>query len=341
MRWRSPCSRYAGSGISATSLDNSVSARCRPSICDAPALLQIGESRVNAKPVPHLQAHRKYLSAGYIYTVPGACYRLITMEHIGIIGFGNMGEAIAAGLRRSSDGLGIAVMEPNQDRCDIANSTYKARIVNDTAEFFDFAEITVIAVKPQVVHEVVSTIRPNAKNGRFVSVVAGTRLDYFRLQLESDEVVRFMPNLAATVGHALVAVSYSEPIEQKTLDDAFSVAEAIGTRLIVPGKLMSAITGVSGSGLAFVFSFVHALALGGTRVGLTYKEALEAAIKTVEGAAALLSARSEQPIELLSRVISPAGTTIEGVNELEKGAFVHTVMEAVVAAARRADDLES
>ncbi len=263
------------------------------------------------------------------------------MENIGIIGFGNMGEAIAAGLRKTKPELGIAVMEPKEERREVASSGYQARIVENPAELFDFVGLTVIAVKPQIVHEVVSDIRPYAKNGRFVSIVAGTRLDYFRLQLESEQVVRFMPNLAATVGRALVAISYSEPIEDETLSDAFAVADAIGTRLVIPEKLMSAVTGVSGSGLAFVYSFIHALALGGTRAGLSYTEALEAARTTVEGAAALLATRKEQPIELLSRVISPAGTTIEGVNMLEKGAFTHTVMEAVVASAKRADELES
>ena len=110
--------------------------------------------------------------------------------------------------------------------------------------------------------------------------------------------------------------------------------------MVIPEKLMAAITGLSGSGIAFVFHFVHALALGGVREGFPYPQALEHALDTIDGATALLRSTGDHPIAFESRVCSPAGTTIEGVKALEKGGFTDAVLEAVSASARRAHELE-
>ena len=123
-------------------------------------------------------------------------------------------------------------------------------------------------------------------------------------------------------------------------EDALVLAAALGTALEIPEKLMSAMTGVSGSGLAFVFQFVHAMAQGGVAAGFDYQTALAVAVAGLEGAASLLK-DGAHPMELASRVTSPAGTTIQGVRALEKGGFTAAVMEAVEAAARKATEFEA
>jgi pyrroline-5-carboxylate reductase len=262
------------------------------------------------------------------------------MKHIGIIGFGNMGEAIAAGLRRSGRDIEISVLEPVEQKRRTAVERYRARAVDHPIELFESADITVLAIKPQILPGFVSSLDEAAAGLRFVSVAAGIPLEYYRKALGTREIVRFMPNLAATVGKALVAIAWDEPIDRTTLDYAFDIADAIGDRLVVPERLMSAVTGVSGSGIAYVFALAHAMALGGTQAGLPYQDALSAAVSTIGGAAELLAAGSTHPIELLSRVTSPAGTTIEGVAELEAGGFTAAVMRAVKAASMRAGELE-
>ena len=262
------------------------------------------------------------------------------MLSIGIIGFGNMGEAIAAGLRRSADDVDLFVMEPAEERFRVARDSYGANAVASSEELLKTTEICVLAVKPQIIDSVTGDLGASAEGRRFVSVAAGVSVSYLRERLRTTEIVRFMPNLAATVGRALVGICYSDPIEATTTDLAFRIADSIGDKLIVPERLMSAVTGVSGSGIAYVFALTHAMALGGTQSGLPYRDALSAAISAIEGAATLLKESKLHPIELLTRVTSPAGTTIEGVAELEERGFTSAVMQAVVAAARRADELE-
>jgi pyrroline-5-carboxylate reductase len=114
----------------------------------------------------------------------------------------------------------------------------------------------------------------------------------------------------------------------------------LGTPLELPEKLMPAVTGVSGSGIAYVFAFLHGLALGGAKAGMPYDTSLDAALTTLEGAVAALRNRQEHPVALLSKVASPAGTTIEGIHVLEERGFTAAVMDAVVAAARRAQEME-
>ena len=261
------------------------------------------------------------------------------MEHVGIVGFGNMGEAIAAGLKRAEPKLGLLVMDPVEAKQRLATEQYGARLVADAKSMFDTADITVIAVKPQVMPRVLEALSSHSIGKRIVGIAAGVPLLTYSSQLKTGEVVRFMPNLAATVGKALVGVSYAEPIDSTTVDYAFRIADSIGDRLVIEEHLMAAITGLSGSGIAYVFAFAHAMALGGTQAGLPYDDALKAAVSAIGGAAELLRG-GNHPIDLLSKVTSPGGTTIAGVALLEEGRFTATVMSAVVAAAKRAVELE-
>jgi pyrroline-5-carboxylate reductase len=149
-----------------------------------------------------------------------------------------------------------------------------------------------------------------------------------------------MPNLAAQEQKALVGISYSPSVTNDFKQDCISIAEAMGTPCELPESLMPAVTGLSGSGIAFVFSFLHAMALGGVNAGIPYPKALDIALATVEGAVALVKKSGQNPITLLSQVVSPAGTTIKGISCLEQYGFNYSVISAVQAAAERAKELE-
>ena len=159
--------------------------------------------------------------------------------------------------------------------------------------------------------------------------------------LGTKQVVRYMPSLAAAVGKALVGVSLPDDANEYMRHTAERIAQALGTPLFVPEKLMPAVTGLSGSGIAFVFEFVHALCLGAVQAGMSYDAALTGAVTVLEGAAAALRENGEHPVALLSKVISPAGTTIAGVEQLHRHGFDAAVAAAVTAAADRARELES
>jgi len=137
-----------------------------------------------------------------------------------------------------------------------------------------------------------------------------------------------------------VAVSFGEEADAGFKKDALEIARAVGVPFEIPEKQMAAFTGLSGSGIAYVFSFIHALAMGGVNAGIKYDDSLAIAIATVEGAVAVMKSADTHPAELVSRVASPGGTTIEGIRALEQAGFNAAVMEAVSAAARKAALME-
>ena len=157
----------------------------------------------------------------------------------------------------------------------------------------------------------------------------------------AGSIARFMPNLAAKNGKALVGISFCNNSNNAFKNECMDISKAIGTPCEIDESLMPAVTGLSGSGIAFAFSFIHALALGGVESGINYQKSIEIAVATVEGAVEVLKNSNDNPIEWLSRVISPAGTTIKGLKTLEENGFTYSVMKAVESASKRAKELEN
>lgn len=263
------------------------------------------------------------------------------LQRLGLIGYGNMGEAIVGGLKVRNPGLELGIVEVSEERRRQAVEVHGARDFTDSpAHLVSFADVVVLAIKPQDVAAMVERLAPISGELRLVSILAGTRLSTFTDTLSTHNIARFMPSLAAKVGKAVVGVSFAEGADDDFREATLEVATAMGTPQEIPEKLMSAITGVSGSGLAFTFEFIHSLALGATRAGLPYPQALEAALDVLDGATALIRETGEHPVSLSSRVASPAGTTVEGLTALEEGGFSAAVIDAVTRAARRATELE-
>ncbi len=256
---------------------------------------------------------------------------------VGIIGFGNMGEAVALGLVRNKLAA-VHVYQTEGANRTKALKNKKLTVHADVASLVTASSIVVIAVKPQGVPRLLEQLKPLAQGRCFISVAAGLGTALFQKEL-GPQVVRMMPNLAATVGRSVVGVSAGSGCSADFVEQALAIARAIGSAVLIPEKLMSAVTGLSGSGIAFVFHFIHALAMGGVREGFAYPQALALALDTVDGAVQLLKETGEHPVAFESRVCSPAGTTIEGVKALERGGLTDAVMEAVSSASRRAQEL--
>lgn len=259
---------------------------------------------------------------------------------VGVIGFGNMGEALALGLTRKNVAQHVGVFETNPQARAKALKHKKLQVHETLEALLDASAIVVIAIKPQDIPGLLARLRPLAHGKAFISLAAGLGSAYFQKELGVEQVVRFMPNLAAKVGKALVGVSAGPDCGPAFAEQAMTIAGAIGRAVPLPEKLMAAITGLSGSGIAFVFHFVHALAMGGVAEGIAYPQALEHVLDTLDGAVALLRETGEHPISFESKVCSPSGTTIEGLKALERGGFTDAVLQAVSAAARRAHELE-
>jgi pyrroline-5-carboxylate reductase len=260
------------------------------------------------------------------------------MKTIGIIGFGNMGSAIAAGIVREKAGFSVIATEKKYDRALVAK---KQKIdLYDPKNLVAKSDIIIIAVKPQELGVLTAEIGPHTKGKHIISIAAGTKITYFVEKLGTEKVTRFMPNLAAAERSSLTGIAFGPGVDDEFKKDCTAIAASFGTAIELPESLMPAVTGLSGSGIAFVFSFVHAMALGGVSQGIPYPQALDIAIATIKGAATVLSKGNDHPISLLSKVISPAGTTIRGVEALEEGGLTFSVMNAIERATIRAKELE-
>ena len=266
----------------------------------------------------------------------------MSMGRLGIIGYGHMGRAIVGGLTRENPDLEVGVVE--KDPARRADATEQMKVVDFSDSVGDlgaWADVTVLAIKPQDLGSFAEAVGSALSSASVVSILAGTPMVTIEGLLRPAQLCRFMPNLAAVLGRAAVGVSFDAGSSgEEFRNNAFSVARAIGTPIEVREELLAAITGVSGSGLAYAFRFMHALALGGTYEGLTYEQSLETAVQMVAGAAALLQENGEHPEAMLSKVTSPGGTTVHGVKALEEGAFSDSVMNAVSAAAERSREME-
>lgn len=203
------------------------------------------------------------------------------------------------------------------------------------------APIVLIGVKPQVLPQLLREIAPALQPGTLViSVVTGATLPFMQQQLGKEiAVVRAMPNTPAMVGAAMTAIAAANGTQSEQLETAKKLFESVGRVAVVDEKHMDAITALSGSGPAFAFVILEALAEAGVKVGLPRELATTLAAQTLFGSARLALETGHHPALLKDAVTTPAGCTIEGLIELEKGGLRVTLMNAVIKTASRAKEL--
>ena len=166
-------------------------------------------------------------------------------------------------------------------------------------------------------------------------MAAGVKLEKLRAWAPKARFIRMMPNVCAQIGQAMTAISYNDNIMQEEAELAKEILSTAGKVEVVPEKLMDCVTAVSGSGPAFVFMFIEAMADAAVRCGMPRAQAYTYAAQTVYGSAGMVLESGKHPAVLKDMVCSPAGTTIEGVATLEKNGFRNAVIEAVTAACDR------
>lgn len=262
------------------------------------------------------------------------------MAKIGFIGCGNMGGAIATALSKQPEWT-IMVYDYDVEKSKELAKNISASVASDLNQLVQDNEYLLIAVKPQVLPSLYETLRKaGSKNRQWISIAAGVPLEILQQELCTDQVVRFMPNIAATVGKAVTAVATTNEADKAFVEKAFEVARSCGSAFPLAEKDFPAFIGISGSAIAYVFQFFHALAMGGVDEGIPYPTALAIARDTCLSAAALQKETGKGAIDLATMVCSAGGTTIQGMKALADGAFDATVMEAVSAAARKSRIME-
>jgi pyrroline-5-carboxylate reductase len=258
---------------------------------------------------------------------------------VGTIGAGNMAEAILRGLLRADMAPGsLHAADPDAARRQLLGEL-GVRTTTSNLEVAQRAELIVLAVKPQQLESAAATL-PRDGGPLYLSIVAGaTTATLRRLLGARARIVRSMPNTPALIGAGITAVASDSGAEPGDLALACAVLRAVGEVVQVPESALDAVTGLSGSGPAYVFLFIEALTEAGVREGLTEATARSLAVQTVHGAARLAAESGEQPAVLRERVSSPGGTTLAGLAALEAGGFRDAVLAAVRAATARSKAL--
>jgi pyrroline-5-carboxylate reductase len=266
------------------------------------------------------------------------------MTKLGFIGAGNMAGALIKGL------IAAKLYKPKDI---IASDTVPAQLKklakayhvegsHDNRAVVRAAQTIILAVKPQILDQVLAEIRPEVtKDKLFISIAAGVTLRRLENGLGGNaRVVRVMPNTPALLGKGIAVVVRGTKAKPKDEKLTVTMFRGVGEALAVKDEaLMDPVTGLSGSGPAYVYLFAEALITGGVQEGLEPKVAAQLTYQTIEGAVAMLKETGKTPKELRDMVTSPGGTTLAGLSRLAEGSFADTVAAGVGAATRRSKEL--
>lgn len=267
------------------------------------------------------------------------------MQHnkIGILGAGNMAGAMVKALLHTG-AVGpesIMASDVRDERLEQLSQTYGILSTQDNAEVVAHADTLVLAVKPQVVDLVLPVMAANLRPETLtISIVAGVRLAALEARLpQGARLIRAMPNTPAMVLAGATAIAAGAHASAQDIRLAKEFFNMIGKTVVLEESLLDAVTGLSGSGPAYVMLMIEALADGGVKVGLHRETALLLAAQTVYGSAKLLLESGEHPGRLKDMVTSPGGTAIAGLHTLEAGGLRRTLMDAVENATHRGEEL--
>ena len=260
------------------------------------------------------------------------------------VGCGNMGEALVSGLVQSGSARpeNIICTDVREERLEELRGRYGVRTLSSNVEAVAESEVVIYAVKPQLMAEVLKETADQLDLSKVViSIAAGVPLRAIESLLHKEmRLIRVMPNIAASVKESATALSAGKHARKEDIELAMAIFNSVGRAVFLRENYqMDAITGLSGSGPAYIFIIVDALADAGVKMGLSRKDAQFLAAQTVLGAAKMLMETGEHPGQLKDRVTSPGGTAIAGIHTLEKGGLRTTLINAVEAATLRSKEL--
>ena len=262
-------------------------------------------------------------------------------KRTGFIGGGNMAEAIIKGLLAGGVPAGeLSVSEPSEQRRNFLSDRYGIKTIGDNSALCEMSDTVVLAVKPQIAAQALRDIGTGSTGKLFISIMAGVKSAAIEGMLGSEaRVVRVMPNTPALVLAGASAISRGYHATDDDLALTRSIFDLVGTTCIVDEKLLDAVTGVSGSGPAYVLTFIEALSDAGVKHGLTRDVATALAAQTVYGTAKLLLETREHPAVLKGNVASPGGTTIAAMHSLDQDGFRAATINAVDVCVARSKEL--
>ena len=268
------------------------------------------------------------------------------MKQIGLIGAGNMGEAILRGMVSGGylKAAQITVCDASAARMEelAKNPLYKAITYCDNpADLVEACDLIVLAVKPGQLQSVLSDVQDVSTGKAFVSIVAGWTCSQLRQLLEpaGASYLRVMPNTPAMVGEGMTAICLEHTLSEEDFDFAKGIFDIIGKTVLLPEQMFDGAVALCGSSPAYVYMMIEAMADGGVRAGIPRKSAIEMAAQSVLGAALMVLSMDDHPASLKDAVCSPGGTTIEAVARLEACGFRAAILDAMVRCAEKSKEM--
>ncbi len=262
---------------------------------------------------------------------------------LGIIGFGNMAEAILGGILANGFIKKEDVTASGKDEAMLAKASekYGIHVEPDNKKVVSDADMILLSVKPQILADVIEEIKDVCTTDKLViSIAAGKTKQWIEDAFGSSrKIVRCMPNTPALVGEGCTGICFSDSVSEAEKELALKMFSCVGKAQEVPEKLMDVVVGVSGSSPAYVFMFIEAMADAAVEMGMPRKQAYDFAAQAVLGSAKLLLETGKHPGELKDMVCSPGGTTIAAVRVLEEKGMRAAVMDAVIKCTERSREL--
>ncbi len=258
---------------------------------------------------------------------------------IGFIGCGNMGSAIARATAQC--GAELCLYDKRAEAASRLALLYDGMTVKDEDEACRISDVVFLAVKPNVLPDVLSNLsKTGAADGKLVvSMAAGVTIEKIESYLPTSQVIRIMPNTPVAVGSGMILWCKGSRVSSEACEIFTKILATAGELMEIDEALIDAATAVSGCGPAFAYAFIDAMAEGGVRAGLDTVTARRLAASTVIGAARMICETKEEPSALIDAVCSPGGSTIEGVKVLREGGLSELVADAVSASYRRTTEL--
>jgi len=269
---------------------------------------------------------------------------MLIEKKIGLIGGGNMAEALISGLVQSGSARpeNIICSDIREEPLEELHRKYGVAVTTDNVEVAQKSEIIIYATKPQILATVLKETADILDRSKLIiSIAAGVPLAAIQSGLHKElRLIRVMPNICAFVKESATAIAAGKYVEKGDIELAKAIFDSVGVSVFIKENiLMDAFTGLSGSGPAYFFLIIDAMADAGVKMGLSRKDSLLLSTQTMLGSAKMLLDSKEHPGQLKDRVTSPGGTSIAGIHTLEQGGLRTTIMDAVEAATNRSREL--
>lgn len=264
-------------------------------------------------------------------------------NQLGIIGTGNMGSALLKTILRKNiiNEKNLIIYDKDKTVTDELTSQFKVKVAENSAELARSSQHVLLAVKPQIINIVLDEIGSHLTNKQtLISIAAGVSLDHLSKFCNKEVgIIRIMTNTPLMVGMGASAISHNKKVNDDSIEFVKKLFNSGGIVVELDEEHIDAVTGLSGSGPAYIFIIIEALADGGVKMGLSRKIAIKLAAQTALGAAKLILETGKHPGELKDMVASPGGTTITALHELEKSGLRATLIRAVEVATEKSKAL--